>query len=330
VPERLLTNLRALVALAAIWVMPTRAVADGDPPWGRGVSAANKAAAQRLLEEGNQLFLANRHKDALATYEAAVARWDHPAIRFNLVRTQVALDKLIEAYDNLEKALAYGAEALEDGVYAEALNYQRLLARQVAELEVRCNQPGVELKIDGDVRVPCPAERKVRMSPGRHVVTGTGKALTTVARDLFLEAGKLTTVEIHLEPVDAVNLVMRPRWARWKPWAVVAGGVVVTGVGAVFNYAARRDADEVDRRSRISCTTGCTDEDYRALGLADLESRVRRSNAISLTSLAVGTATLLVGGALVVANRPRLHVHETSASVSIDDHAVRVALTTRF
>lgn len=329
-PERLLRIVHALVALAAISVMPPPAHGDSDPPWGRGVSAADKAAAQRLLEEGNQQFLANRHKEALATYEAAVARWDHPAIRFNIVRTQVALDKLIEAYDNLEKALAYGAAPLEDAVYAEALNYRRLLARQVAELEVHCDQPGVELKIDGDLRVPCPAVRKVRMPPGKHIVTGTGPALTTVARDVVLEPGALATVEIHLEPIGTANLVTRPRWARWKPWAVVAGGVVLTGVGGVFNHVARRDADEVDRRSRISCTMGCTDEEYRDLGLADLESRVRRSNAISLTALAVGTVTLLVGGALVVANRPRLYVRETSASVNVEDHAIRVALGVRF
>ena len=329
-PERLLTTIRGLVAVVAIGWMPSAAFSDSDPPWSRGISAANKAAAHRLLEEGNQHFLANRHKEALASYEAAVARWDHPAIRFNLVRTQVALDRLIEAYDNLEKALAYGAGPLEDGVYAEALNYQRLLARQVAELEVRCDQPGVDLKIDGNLRVPCPAVRTVRLQPGKHVVTGTGPALTTVARDLFLEAGKLETVAIHLEPIGAANLVMRPRWARWKPWAVVAGGAVITGVGVGFNYLARRDADDVDRRSQISCTVRCTDEDYRALGLAELESKVRRSNAISLTSLVVGTATLLVGGALVVANRPRFQVGETRATLRVDDRAVHVALTTRF
>ena len=78
--------------------------------------------------------MSDKHREALAKYEDAVAVWDHPAIRFNMVRALIALDRPLEAYENLEKALAYGKDPLEDQVYSEAQNYQRLLEGLVDRL----------------------------------------------------------------------------------------------------------------------------------------------------------------------------------------------------
>ena len=122
---------RLLIVVALLAPLGARADTP-EPPWSRGVTAEAKTAAQKLLAQGNELFLANKYKEALVQYEAAIAKWDHPAIRFNMVRAQVALDRPIEAYDNLQRALAFGAGPLEDSVFQEAQNYQRLLVRQVS------------------------------------------------------------------------------------------------------------------------------------------------------------------------------------------------------
>src|SRR6185312_506210 len=92
----------------AIAVAPSVARAD-DQPWAVGVSDAQKAQAQKILEEGNQLFLKKDYAQALDKYKAAVAVWDHPAIRFNIVRCLIQLDRPVDASDNLALALKYGA-----------------------------------------------------------------------------------------------------------------------------------------------------------------------------------------------------------------------------
>ncbi len=308
-----------LVALALCAPLAARAETP-DPPWSRGVSAAAKASAQKLLEQGNELFLANRYKDALAKYEAAAAIWDHPAIRFNMVRAQVALDRPLDAYDNLEKALAYGAGPLEETVFQEAQNYQRLLAKQVSYLAVSCDQAGVTVALDGDALVTCPGTSRVRRAPGKHLLVGRGPGLGTVTRDVVLVGGETETVALHLARPDVASVA---RWARWKPWAVVVGGAAVAGVGIAFNVRARGERDDLGRRSGTSCPNGCTEQAYADLGLADLEERIVRDNRISLTALAVGGAAVLVGGALVVLNRKVVEV-------SAEPGGARVSIAGRF
>src|SRR5258706_3322048 len=92
---------------------------DATAPWSQGVSAEHKAAAKKLLEAGNVAFLERRYNEALDLYKRAVAEWDHPAIRFNIVRCLIQLDRPVDATENLEAALKYGATPLEDAVYAE-------------------------------------------------------------------------------------------------------------------------------------------------------------------------------------------------------------------
>ena len=97
-----------LVLALAIAFVPMMAHAD-DQPWAVGVTDARKAGAQKLLEEGNALFLKKDYAQALEKYKAAVGSWDHPAIRFNMVRCLIQLDKPVEASDSLALALCQNA-----------------------------------------------------------------------------------------------------------------------------------------------------------------------------------------------------------------------------
>lgn len=309
---------RLLNAIALVAALGLARVAAADEPWSRGVSAASKATAQKLLEEGNQLFLANKYKEALDRYSEAVAAWDHPAIRFNIARAQIALDKPLEAYDNVERALAYGAAALDESVYQEALNYQKLLAHQVAIVEVACDQRGVTVKLDGAELVACPGRQRARRLPGKHVLVGEAPGMLTRTRDLTLVGGAVESVELHLDPLSGRG----PRWARWKPWAVVGTGLALGGVGVAFNVIAHDRADRLRRDTTVHCPTGCTADEFRTLGLADDERAVDRANAISVTGLALGGIGVVAGVVLVLVNRrvgeqAELHVEGTGASVSV-------------
>jgi len=156
----------ALVMMAA----PARADTQ---PWAVGVTEAQKQKAHQLLEAGNALFLERKYGEALDKYREAIGVWDHPAIRFNIVRCLVFLDKPVEAAENLKLALTYGAAPLEEQVYSEALGYEKLLAKQVGEVVVSCEQDGVALALDGKPLATCPAKEPRRVTTGRHQVVGT-------------------------------------------------------------------------------------------------------------------------------------------------------------
>jgi hypothetical protein len=63
------------------------------------VSDVQMKSAETLLSEGNALFVDKRYADALAKYGEAIASWDHPAIRFNIVRCLIQLGRNFEAFD---------------------------------------------------------------------------------------------------------------------------------------------------------------------------------------------------------------------------------------
>ena len=141
--------MRSLVPPALVIVFALRVAAWADTePWKQGVTPERQQTAQQLLEDGNVQFLERNYAVALAKYESAIAVWDHPAIRFNMVRTLVQLGRFVEAYDNLDLALKYGAAPLEN-VYKEALSYQALLANKVATIVIMCTQDGVQVTLDG-------------------------------------------------------------------------------------------------------------------------------------------------------------------------------------
>jgi Tfp pilus assembly protein PilF len=97
---------RTLALAIALTLAP--AVVRADAPWSQGVSEEQKAKAKVLLDQGNALLIDKKYVEALDKYTEAVAQWDHPAIRFNMVRCQIQLGKNLEAYENLEKSLKYG------------------------------------------------------------------------------------------------------------------------------------------------------------------------------------------------------------------------------
>lgn len=291
----------ALVLGAA--AAPVRA---DDAPWTVGVSAAQKASAQQLLDAGNALFLQHDYAAALGKYRAAVAQWDHPAIRFNMVRCLIQLGLDAEAADNLKLALRYGAAPLEDQVYSEALAYQKLLANQVGELDVRCAQAGVAITLDGQPLLACPGARARQLAPGHHQVVGTAPGMLTKAGDVIVIGGQHADVDVALVPLASAGRVVH-RWASWKPWLVVGGGATLAAVGGLVEAQAAQEMSSYDRSLALVCAdTGCGPSRPVPASVADEQTRARRDNGIAIGVISAGVATAALGGVLVYLNRGRI------------------------
>ena len=57
-----------------------------EAPWAANVSKKHQKQAFQHFDAGNQLVAAGKYTDALVEYEAAIAKWDHPAIEFNMMQ----------------------------------------------------------------------------------------------------------------------------------------------------------------------------------------------------------------------------------------------------
>jgi tetratricopeptide (TPR) repeat protein len=277
---------------------------EAEPIWAKGVSPERRAQAQRLLEQGNGLFLRGDHRAALTVYQEALESWDHPAIRFNLARALIQLDRTLEAYENVEQALRHGPSALEEHVYAEAQGYLRLLRGQIGEIEVRCAQPGTEVRVDGRPFLACPGQKRERILPGPHVLLTSGAGFLPESRDILVQAAKPESFEVELMPLSEATRTER-RWPVWQPWVVIGGGAVLFGMAGVLRWQAKTHNDEYGADvARLCQEMPCTKSDL-PLATRKLERRADRENTSALAVGGVAAASTVAGLVLVLLNLPR-------------------------
>jgi len=290
------------LALFVVAALPSAARADDPPPWAVGVTAEQKADAQKLLEAGNTLFLDKKYAEALDQYKRAVAIWDHPAIRFNIVRCLIQLDRSVEASDNLQLALKYGSAPLEEAVYSEALAYEKLLANQIGSVDVKCAQAGVKITLDGQPLVTCPGAQARRVAPGNHQLVGTKAGFVPQTTELIVLGGKRADVNLTLVPLAQAGKIVH-RWPTWIPWVVFGGGVTFAGMGGVLELVASSQFHTYDSNVSAECPNGCTTADPNYANLQKQKSDARTLNGIAVGVMATGVVATATGAVLLYMNR---------------------------
>ena len=295
-----MVSFRALSVVVA--VLLAQAPAHADSPWAEGVSDDAKLKAKALLDAGNALLIEKKYVEALQKYTAAVEVWDHPAIRFNMVRCQIQLGQNLDAYENLEKSLRFGAAPLEETVYNEAVGYQKLLASQVGELSVTCAQPSVQLTLDGKPLAACPTKKSMRVLAGPHQIVGTKQGLLPRTLELVVVGGKTETVDVKLDPLAKAARVEH-RWPQYVPYTVFGGGLLVGGVGILFQVLGSQQMKEYDRWVDTRCTGNCQGDE-----LADVQhlyDGAKLKNAIGVSLMVTGGAAVAASAVMFYLNRGR-------------------------
>jgi hypothetical protein len=302
---------------AFVLVMLATAIAHADAPspapWADGVSDENKAKAKEQLDAGNALLLDKKYVEALERYTAAIAFWDHPAIRFNMVRCLIQLGKNLEAYESLEKALAYGAAPLEETVYNEALAYQKLLASQVGDVDVSCDQPGVTLTLDGHELSTCPTQFSKRLLAGQHQIVGTKQGLLPKTVEFVIAGAKPQVVNMHLDPLSKAAHIEH-RWPQWVPYTVMFSGIGIGAIGGLFQYLGSQQMHDYDKWVDERCTGNCQADELA--DVADLKSGARLKSGIGISMMVTGGAAVLTGAAMLYLNRGRTVYREQTLQVA--------------
>ena len=288
------------------------ATEQNEKPWNVGVEREVRRAARERFREGNRLFRVPLFAQAAEHYKAALQQWQHPAFYFNLAIAQLNLGQDLDARDNLEHALRYGADPLGNERYREALAQKRELESQLGRIRVQCTTRGAEVSLDGKMLFVGPGTREVWVTADGHQLTARRAGYLPETRQVQVASGQLQRVEFRLSTLGDVSDSSR-RWAVWKPWSAVAAGVVVAGAGAFFHSRAARNFDDYDDRFlQLECVTepissapGCTDG--RISGdLRDTLNLANRQQAIAVGSYIAGSTAVAVGFALIYLNRPRL------------------------
>jgi hypothetical protein len=278
-------------------------VRTGGEPWYRQATADARQRALALFAQALDKHQQLLRGEAMELYELALALWDNPDIRWNLALVLDDLGQYLRAYQQLESALrweaALGAERLR-----EMRDRMRTLETQrLARIETSREEPGAEIKLDGQPWYRRAGHRSTLVLPGEHYIAASKPGYYPVTRSVYVLAGQQAQVPLRM---DEDRLIETRRWRAWKPWAVVAAGVAVAAVGAGLERRAlahRDDAADVIVRSSKDAENGTVD-DILIKGIYD---RARTENALAIGAFAVGGTTVAVGLALAWLNQPRVH-----------------------
>lgn len=277
--------------------------ADAAKPWARGVSDEDQKQANALFKEGNALMRDSFFVQAVEKYRAAVGHWDHPAIHFNLAIALINLDQPLELHASLEKALAYGNQALDDEKLELAERYKKLVEQQLSRVTISCTEPGAQVYVDGKEAFSCPGQEERLMRAGEHTFSASKPGFEAASVTRVLPGGAPETVALKLYRPEELTRYER-HVAPWVPWAITGGGLALVGIGGLFHASASgkvRDFDQwvadCERDTGSACAI-----DAEAQALKDAgESRQR----LAQISYGIGAAAVVTGVVFVMINRPR-------------------------
>jgi hypothetical protein len=290
--------------VAALLVAAVRhARADVALPWTQGVPDAQQDQANALFDEANQLFAQQAHGPALDKYRAAIAIWDHPLIRFNMAVTEIRLDRILDAAQDLEQALRFGPAPFTPELYRQALDYQILLAGRTGDLAVSCDQPQVQVSLDGKPWFACPGERRRRVTAGEHVVAGDRAGFVTSSSHLVVTGGAIASRRISLVSLEAATYLVYPH-PRWMPWTIAGAGAGIALGGLGFYLSGRNQMESFHSDFANACPMGCeADLSNHLLLRRERDSAILKGN-IAASMLIAGGAVAAGGVVFAILNRP--------------------------
>ena len=217
---------------------------------GHNPSDEHRRAAETFFERGTALYHELLYRDAAEAFGRAAEYWLHPQIQLYLSLALSRSGRPVAAYASLQKAVNLGVDRLSPADRQRARKlHDTLLREQLAIIEVRCDEPGASVRLDGEPLFVGPGSHTAPVVPASHVVTADKPGYFSARQSITLLPGHRGSIVIEMGP-DTV--IKRRHWAKWKPWAVVGAGVALglAGAGVVWKSARDFDRAEVGRLCR--------------------------------------------------------------------------------
>lgn len=286
----------------------------GARPWAKGVSKADQEAAFALFAEGTRLL-----KDAFFTraadrYRAAIAKWDHPAIHFNLAKALMNLDTPAEAYKHFDSSLKYGGEPLDPDQIEQAKHYKKdLYENELAEVTVTATEPDAIVTLNNSILFTAPGSWTGVVRPGQAAIIASKTGFETVQLQPKLKVGTKTDIPIEMIPTVR-NVVYKRAFPNWIPWTVFSTGLVVIGGGGLSTWQASKAYKDFDNAiatcdanstTPIAGTDGEIHACFPTKSITDKRDRGDLFSTLSTVGYIAGGAIAATGIVLLIVNREK-------------------------
>lgn len=270
----------ALIATALLSAVPARA---GE--------AADKAAAQKLLMQGNQLVGDGEYLGALEKYKAAYDKFPSPKLLVNIGSTLRQLGRNVEAAEIFEQ---YLRDPKTDATKTSQI--QRVLQEidsVIGRLKIEVNMADAKVRLDGKELPGFKSGTVIRVEPGDHSVVAEREGFPTAVQTLRVGPHDEKTVQLTLAPPQKIVV---ERAGPQKTISFIVGGVGVGGllaggiagiVAVTKNQAAKGHCAAMASKpgSALICDQSGV----------DLGRSAKTSATVSTVALAVGGAATITG-----------------------------------
>ncbi len=285
-------------------VVCVAAPAAADNPWSRGVAPERQARAGTLFAHGTKLMQDGLWQEALVEYRKALKHWDNPAIYGNMVICLVSLNRPIDGYKLLKRALKYGAAPFRPAAYRRLVVLRRLLAGQISELIIGTRQPGTRILIDNKRLLVGPGSKRFAVRAGRHRVVASRPGHLPRNELVTLTPGKLHRLNVRLDSFAEATTYSR-RFRPWKTWAVLGGAGALLAASVGFYLRSDFLLSSYTLSLDMRCPDGCN--------MADLPPEYARTkrrgelySQIGAVAGTVGLTAAVAAGAMWLVNRTKV------------------------
>jgi hypothetical protein len=266
--------------------------------------------ALALFKEARRFHRRMMFAEARAKYEEALISWEHPDLRLYLARVLRSIGLPVLAYDNLRLSLRWGPGSLDADKEQEARATMRaLVEKELAAIEIRCDEPGATVLLDGTLWFIGPGTQRRMVTPGEHVITARKDGYFTVAKPVVMLAGREASGQLVLSPE---TIITAPRWPAWLPWATVGAGVAVAAAGSALMWDANNRYELTHLRNEIACGPSCAPS-----GDFQYDASINEG-LLAAGTLLVGGATALTGVVMLFMNGPQSYRNEERGDVKIE------------
>ncbi|HEY8090612.1 MAG TPA: hypothetical protein VIF09_22275 [Polyangiaceae bacterium] len=245
--------------------------------------ADDRAAAQRLFEDGQTLFKEGKTTEACSKFEGAAALVGSPGVRLNLARCWEKLGRTASAWTKYDEALVAAERAGDRAAATAARQGRAALEPRLTKLVIAFADPGsatgVEITRDGEALPASILGSEVPVDPGEHEVgaraagfkawstrvnvTGEGATARVSIPALEREAVQPPPVGEPSQvtaapPAGEVSTSAAPSRSLAITGLVTAGvGVVGLGLGTYFGVTAESKWHQANRNGSACADAAC-------------------------------------------------------------------------
>jgi hypothetical protein len=286
-----------VAVLVGVSVVPRSAYAQ---------SRADKAAAQRLLTQGNQAVGEGDYLTALDRFKRAYDRFPSPKVLVNIGSTERLLGRYAEAAATYEAFLA--DPAADKGRFPEVQRALREIDALVARVRINVADKQAIVRLDGKEIPKLTSGDVLRIDPGEHTVVAVREGFPPAVSTLKLRPGDETIVTLEIKPPERV--VVRTAGPQ-RTFGFVVGGLGVAGVVAGLGLGGGALSAKSSAASHcFGSTTECD-----AQGVSDLLRARALGNAS--TGAFIGGLALVATGVTLVLTAPATTMTRTRDEVAL-------------